>query len=177
MNQLELLGEFLSSNAAHPDAMGLSDLDGFLAGVVCCPEPLPVKEWLDHALGDMSGVPDSILRIVTGIFEENRDRLEVGLPLEPVFWQNKEGTVIAMDWCEGFMDAVALRPERWDSFSQTKTGSELMMPILVHMFDDDGNSLFGIPQEDLDTTLGAAAEAISVVVPAIFRHIRVITQN
>jgi hypothetical protein len=26
--------------------------------------------------------------------------------LEPVFWQSKEGHVIAMDWCEGFMDAL-----------------------------------------------------------------------
>lgn len=175
MNQHEHLDEFLSSDAAHPDSMGLSDLDGFLTGVACCPEPIPVKEWLDRALGDLTTVPDSVLSVVSLLFEKTRDRLEADEPLEPVFWQRLEGTVIAMDWCEGFMEAVALRPERWDALSQTKTGSELMFPILVHMLDDGGNSHFGIRQEELAATLDTAAEAISVVVPALYRQIRVIS--
>lgn len=82
-----------------------------------------------------------------------------------------------MDWCEGFMEAVKLRPEMWDVFSQTKTGSEMMMPILVHLFDEDGNSMLGIAQEELDAVLETAAEAIPVIVPAIYRQIRVVTQN
>ena len=82
-----------------------------------------------------------------------------------------------MDWCEGFMDAVKMRPERWDAFAQTDTGSKLMLPILVHMIDDKGNSQFGIPQEELSETLDTAAEAIPTVVPAIYRHIRMVTRN
>ena len=97
--------------------------------------------------------------------------------IEPVFWETQDGRTIAMDWCEGFMDAVKLRPERWDALTQTKAGSEMMMPILVHMFDDEGNSIFGLAQEELDGTLDAAADAIPIIVPAIYQQIRVVTRN
>lgn len=58
-----------------------------------------------------------------------------------------------------------------------KTGSEMMLPILVHMLDENGNSMFGIAQEDLDDTLDTAAEAIPAIVPAIYRQIRIVTRN
>jgi uncharacterized protein len=96
---------------------------------------------------------------------------------QPVFWESQDGSEIAMDWCEGFMEAVKLRPERWDVFSQTKTGSELRLPILVHWREEGGNSLFDIAQEDLDATLEAAVEAIPIIVPGIYRQIRVVTRN
>ncbi len=82
-----------------------------------------------------------------------------------------------MDWCEGFMDAVKMRPERWDAFIQTDRGSKLMLPILVHLIDDDGNSEMGIPQEELDATLDTAAETLPTAVPAIYHHIRAVTRN
>ena len=47
--------------------------------------------------------------------------------------------------------------------------AELMMPILVHMIDGNGNSMFGIPQEEIDEVLDDAAEVIAIMVPAIFR--------
>ena len=177
MDRLDKLDRYLRSKAAHPNSMGLSDMDGFLTGVLCSPEPIPVKEWLDFALGDMRQTPDDILGIVTGLYEVIRDRLEVDHIVEPVFWEKPDGSVIAMDWCEGFMDAVKLRPERWDAFAQTGTGSKLMVPILVHILDENGNSQFGIQQKELDETLNAAAEAIPMVVPEIFKQIKVVTTN
>ena len=98
-------------------------------------------------------------------------------PLDPLFWEKEDGTLIAMDWCEGFMRAVKMRPERWEAFAQTDTGAKLMLPILVHMIDDRGKSEMGVPQEELTSTLDAAAEAIPTVVPAIYQHIRMITRN
>lgn len=35
-----------------------------------------------------------------------------------------EGHSIAMDWCEGFMEAVKLRPEKWEAYSQSNEGSK-----------------------------------------------------
>ena len=43
------------------------------------------------------------------------------------------------------------------------------MPIMVHILDENGNSVLGIPQEDLDQTLGEAAEQIPEAVVAIHR--------
>ena len=177
MTDLELLDTYLSSDNSHPEAMAISDLDGFLTGIICGPEPIPEREWLNIALGDVDEVPDNVTAAVREMHRETLELLETEQELEPVFWESQDGTVIAMDWCEGFMDAVKLRPERWDVFAQTKNGAELMLPILIHLFDEDGNSLFGISEEELAATLDAASEAIPIVVPAIYRQIRVVTRN
>ncbi len=51
MTDLEALDAFLSSEMAPDDSMGLSDLDGFLTGIVCSPDLIPPSEWLPVALG------------------------------------------------------------------------------------------------------------------------------
>jgi uncharacterized protein len=43
-----------------------------------------------------------------------------------------------------------------------------MLPILIHMIDEKGNSMFGLAQEELDQALDQAAEAIPLAVPEIF---------
>lgn len=176
-SDIQLLDTYLSSDDAHADSFAISDLDGFATGIACCPENIGVKEWLDVAFGDADELPGVVMAAATRLLREIRENLEANGYIEPVFWEAQDGGTIAMDWCEGFMKAVRLRPERWDAFTQTKTGSELMMPILVHMFDDKGNSLFGIPQEEVDSTLNTAAEAIPIVVPAIYQQIRIVTRN
>jgi uncharacterized protein len=47
-----------------------------------------------------------------------------------------------------------------------------MMPILVHILDDNGNSPFEIPQEDLYQVLADAADAIPDAVVAIYEFWR-----
>ncbi len=79
-----------------------------------------------------------------------------------------------MDWCEGFMEAVKLNAALWDKLGQSTIGAKLMLPILVHMFDDSSNSLFGLAQEDIDQTLEAAADAIPQTVPSIYREMRML---
>ena len=100
------------------------------------------------------------------------DNIVAGLALddpevEPIFWEAKEGHVIAMDWCEGFMDAVALRPKEWLRLTESGTSGHLMTPILCHLIDENGNSVMGIKREDLFDALGQAAENIPDAVTAI----------
>ena len=74
--------------------------------------------------------------------------------VEPIFWQAKEGHLIAMDWCEGFMDAVALRPKEWLRLTESGTSCHLMTPILCHLIDENGNSVLGIQRARQDRTFG-----------------------
>src|SRR6476619_3287525 len=43
---LDALDDYLMSDHAPDDSMGLSDLDGFLTGIVVGPELIPASEWL-----------------------------------------------------------------------------------------------------------------------------------
>ena len=152
--------------------MGLSDLDGYLTGAICTPGiPLP-SACLTATLGDPARVPDDILDIVVKRYQAILDRLSSGRTLEPVFWQAPQGHVIAMDWCEGFMDAVKAQMEPWQAFMETDVGAHLMTPILAHLIDDKGNSRFGIRQEDLDAVLDMAAAKIPENVTEIFAALR-----
>jgi uncharacterized protein len=89
--------------------------------------------------------------------------------VEPIFWKAKEGHVIAMDWCEGFMQAVSLRPKQWLRLTESGTGGQLITQIMVHLLDDNGDSVMGIPQEKLDGTLAQAAEDIPKSVVSIYQ--------
>jgi uncharacterized protein len=87
----------------------------------------------------------------------------------PMFWETRDGYVMAMAWCEGFMQAVALRPKEWLPLTESGSHGSLMTPILCHLLDDDGNSVLGSPQDRLSDALDAAAEAIPAAVAGIHR--------
>jgi yecA family protein len=172
-NPLDTLDAYLSSDDCPEGAMALSDLDGFLTGIACAPVEIPRATWMKAALGKAEEVPAPVKEIVMARLDEVRAVLSKQDELiEPVFWQAKEGHVIAMDWCEGFMDAVMLAPDVWHAKAETPEGARLMVPILVHLFDDNGNSVFGLAQEEVDATLETAADAIPEVVPAIYALLR-----
>jgi uncharacterized protein len=171
---LEALDAYLSSNDSPENCMMLSDIDGFLHGVICSPVLVQSKEWIQVALGgDIKGVPTWVLTSLVNHYKGIADRLlSDPQAVDTIFLQAKEGHVIAMDWCEGFMQAVALRPKEWLRLTESGTDGHLVAPIMVHLLDDNGNSVMGIPQEELDQVLAEAADAIPDAVIDIFNYWR-----
>ena len=51
MIDLEKLSAYLMSEESPSHCMGLSDLDGFLTGVLCSPELIMPSEWLPLVWG------------------------------------------------------------------------------------------------------------------------------
>jgi uncharacterized protein len=169
MHDLDSLDAYLSSDESHEDCMMLSDLDGFLHGVACSPVAIPSKEWMPVAIGGSPDeVPDWVLQSIMLVYDSIIKGLNFDPPeVEPIFWQAKAGHVIAMDWCEGFMQAVSLRPKQWLRLTESGTGGQLITPIMVHLLDEDGNSVMGIPLAKLNDALAVAAEKIPTSVVAI----------
>ena len=172
MVDLEKLATYLSSDASADDRMLLSDFDGFLTGVICCPVLIKPSEWLPVALGGSpADVPAEIIEMIKQRYNEIVAAFNSTPPyLEPVFWHAKEGHVIAMDWCEGFMDAIKLRQDEWAEFQSTKQGKRWLKPIDDHLFDENFNSLSGVAEDKLDAHLDRAAEKIPETVPHIFSY-------
>ena len=159
---LEELDAYLISDDSPDGCMMLSDLDGFIHGIACSPVAIPADEWVFVAFG---GVPDGVPRQVLKTAVERYTEVCRGLAseppeLSPIFWQAKEGHIIAADWCEGFMQAVALRPKQWLRLTESGSHGFLKTPIMVHLRDGEGNSVLGVPREDLDEALKEAAEEI-----------------
>ena len=171
MSDLDQLDAYLSSDESPDDCMMLSDLDGFLHGVACSPVPIPIEEWMTVALGGVpEDLPNWVLESISVIFLSIIDGLAGDPPeVEPIFWETSEGQAIAMDWCEGFLQAVSLRRKEWLRLTESGVGGQFIAPIMVHLLDENGNSVMGIPQEDLDQTLDEATELIPESVVAIYR--------
>lgn len=169
---LERLDNFLSSDDSPKNSMMVSDLDGFLHGIICSPLIIPSEEWIPLALGAApADVPGWVLRDVDDLYRGILQGLMSVPPVvEPIFWLAREGHVIAMDWCEGFMQAVALRPKEWLRLTESGTDGHLITPIMVHLLDEQGNSVLGISQDKLDNALAEAANAIPAAVEEIFSY-------
>ena len=52
MPDIERLDAFLMSDDAPENCMQISDLDGFLTGILCSPELIPPREWFQIVWGD-----------------------------------------------------------------------------------------------------------------------------
>jgi len=135
---LKTIDLFLLSDRAPENSMGLSDLDGFLTGVVIGPKLIMPSVWLPEIWGNespnfkntkeaqtvMSAIMERYNEIIRG-FQETPPHFD------PVFWETKDGLIIAADWAEGFNDAIELHRSSWQSLYDDKRGLQLLNPIIV----------------------------------------------
>jgi uncharacterized protein len=104
------------------EPMLLSELDGFLTGVLLCPGAIPPAEWMRNVWGDDGGdVPpfDDPLDVqwfadaVMARYHEIARDLGRGKP-QPIFdVDERNGDVLWEVWIDGFAEAMELRPDAW----------------------------------------------------------------
>ena len=116
--------------------MDLSELDGFLAGLVAGPEIVPREELLAEVwdneepdygdAAEQDAVEQAILDRYTAI-EAGLDSTPLGYAA--ILWQDEAGTTVAEDWAAGFMQAVSLRAKSWQPALLDEDASMLLIPI------------------------------------------------
>lgn len=173
---LTVLERFLMSERAPAECMQLSDLDGFLTGIVIGPERIPPEEWLPLV---WNGVPEfetpAEAAKVTGIVLARHEEILWTLtqsPEEfaPIFWQDEDGEPMAVDWAEGFLEAIRLRPESWTPLFESKDHSVVVTPIAALWQDDDAQSDLDDAEEQ--RMQAEATDLVPAAVIAIFRYWR-----
>ncbi len=174
---LQALDQFLKSERSPPRSMMLSDLDGFLTGIAVGPELIRPSEWLAHIWGgegpEFTGLDEAnaILGTVLGRYNEILREVADDLP-EPVFWVDRDGTLIAIDWAEGFLHAIKLRIDAWRPLFTSSSEGELLLPILGLCGDATGDSLIALTPEAEDALLEQAADLIPGCIAGIARFWR-----
>jgi uncharacterized protein len=133
---LDALNEYLLSDDSPPDCMDLSQLDGFLAGVLVGPEMIVPSEFLPVVWGGAqpkfadAAEAETILGSILGRYNEILEGLDSEPPsYAPVFWQDQAGNRITEDWAVGFMQAVAMRSDSWEPALHDDETAVLLIPI------------------------------------------------
>lgn len=174
---LQVLGDYLLSDRAPENGLGLSDLDGFLTALIVGPELVQPGEWLPVVWGGEEPQfenLDEANAVISAIFSRNNQiirELEEG-DLGPLFWERPGGVVIAADWCEGFMDRVRLRLDSWQPLFQDEEGSKLIYPILALCSDENGSNLLGLDENAEEKVAKDAPDLIPACVLGIYEFWR-----
>lgn len=170
MVDLDPLAEFLTSDRAPEGSMDLSELDGFMAGIIAGPVPLSPETWLpvvwDDEDPDFAGVDEGALVMATiaGRYREIMEGLDADPPdYAPIFWEDVGGVMITEDWAAGFMQAVALHPRAWAPVLKQDAVASLLIPIAavagLALPSDVGGDL-DIPDVMLDRMIADAEEVL-----------------
>jgi uncharacterized protein len=105
-------------------AMVLEELDGFIAGLLVCPEPIPPGEWFARAVGltkSKSGPLRDLAHAneILGLVMDYYNDVALTLARRPERYQPRfpidarNGDVIWELWLEGFTAAADLRRDAW----------------------------------------------------------------
>ncbi|HEY3778040.1 MAG TPA: UPF0149 family protein [Rhizomicrobium sp.] len=161
---LEALDAFLMSDRSPPECMMLSDLDGFLAAIAAGPELIMPSEWLPAIFGgEMPEFADEQeAKMVIGTIMSRSLQIAAAIRdggFEPILWKKKDGTVIAMDWAEGFAAGMGLRPDAWRPLLESEWAL-LLTPIIL-LCEPDAASELGLNQEDQNRMLAEAPAALT----------------
>jgi uncharacterized protein len=162
--------------------MDLSELDGFLAGLVAGPEVVPREEWLaevwdnedpDYAdAGEQAAVEAAIFERYAAI-EAGLDATQ--LHYTAILWQDESGTTIAEDWAAGFMQAVSLRSDAWQPALADEDASVLLIPIasLAGMtLSESERGGDGLPEDAMDSLMQDSEQVLPVCVLGLRRFWR-----
>jgi len=120
--ELRQLDDFLLSEAVGEETMLLSQLDGFLTGLVVSPDMVTPGEWLPVVWGDDGPVfederqAQTILDLIMGHYNDIIRHLDQGA-CRPLYDVDNDDSVFWETWIEGYWEAVLLRPEGWLEFT------------------------------------------------------------
>ncbi len=123
--EIDRLEELLSDIEVMPDAMCASELDGYVAGLLLCPEMIMPSEWLPEVWG-LDGEPEfaSIEQAeeTIGAVMAHYNRVAENLasrrkPYEIVLEQAEGDDQPFWEfWIAGFYHAMRLRPDAWEAY-------------------------------------------------------------
>jgi uncharacterized protein len=174
---LETLDRFLMSDRSPPNSMMLSDLDGFLTGVVVGPELVLPSEWLPVIWGGEAlefadaNEAKTILGAIMGRYNEITRQIAADT-FAPIFWADRNGTLIAADWAEGFLQAIMLRADAWGPLFKSKRDGQLLLPILALCGDENGESMLGLSPDEEDRVMEEMTDFVPDCVTAIANYWR-----
>jgi len=152
----------------HDDAMMLEELDGFIAGVLVCPEMIPPSVWLpcvwdregDPAFEDLAHANE-----VLGLIMEHYNDVALTLFERPQGYaplfaiDERNGDILWELWIAGFDRAAKLRPDAWLPLMADRRAAEAWRGLMTLVAIDRHESR--LPAAQIEALRNIAPEKIA----------------
>jgi uncharacterized protein len=168
--RLKLLEKKLASLPIESDAMLVSELDGFLAGILVCPDLIMPSEWLPLVWGsDEDEAPvfenarqaDQLIGLVMEHYNTTAQDLQSGR-YAPVFEVDARHDETLWElWIEGFGTAMQLRPDSWAAILQSDEEARTALSGLM-MLIDIAQAESNLPEQKVQELTEMAPDLIPV---------------
>jgi uncharacterized protein len=159
-------------------AMVLEELDGFMAGLLVCPERIPPGEWFARVVGLSKGRPspfldldhaNDVLELVMAYYDEVAVTLaQHPERYRPRFSADNDGDELWALWVDGFAAAKNLRNPAFETYLEVEgevATAAMGMTALIDATRDDEPD----PVDDANLG-GGAAQTIRDAVLTLHRH-------
>jgi uncharacterized protein len=159
------------------DAMLLSELDGFIAGLIVGPELIMPSEWLAAVWGSDEPMfeDETQVQTVIGLIMEHYNNtirdIERG-KYRPLYdADTMDESIMWETWIEGFWRAVQLRPDEWLDFSADGNPDlQKEIFILTRLYEIASTPTKDLAPLEIDTDLSKhAPDLIPVAVEALHK--------
>lgn len=170
---LDFLDDFLLSDRVSEDAMTLSELDGFLAGIAIGPASVEPEEWLPIVWGDGSE-PDfadeaqmaAVLGAIVGLYNDVVSQIAERTYI-PILWTDTDGGPLPEGWAHAFLEAVGLRVDAWRPLLESERDGFILTPIYAFCTEDGKPVLADMTKQERETIRLNASDMIADAVLAV----------
>lgn len=159
--EIDHLEELLSNIEVMPDAMCASELDGYVAGLLLCPEMIMPGEWLSEvwaldgepSFESMEQAQKTIGAVMAHYNRVAQNLASRTLPYEIILERpSKDEEPFWGFWIAGFEQAMQLRPKAWLAYlnaDDTEVEAAFSVMCALLEIERDDSSLPADKQEDL----------------------------
>ena len=178
--RLDRLSELLHALPVDNFSMTLSELDGYVTGILACPEMIPPSEWLPDVWGetgeaqfaDQKAAEETIGAVMTH-YNSVAEAMTRSLWIEPVYAVDPNSDETLWEpWVDGFTRAMRLRPDAWETLLDRADDETRTTMIFLMALQDiyTGNSKF--TDEEIDEIDIEAPDQIPNCVATILHQSR-----
>ena len=177
---LDHLSQLLHALPTQNMPMTLSELDGYVTGVLVCPDMISPSEWLPHVWGETGDaafadqqMAEETIGAVMAHCNSVAEAITRRLWVKPIYEIDPNSDETMWEpWIDGFTRAMGLRPDAWSNLLDTADEETQATLIFMMALQDiyTGNSKF--TEEEIDEIDLEAPDLIPNYVATILHQSR-----
>jgi uncharacterized protein len=175
--EIEYLEDLLASPVFTKQAMGLDEMQGFLAAVISGPELIAPALWMPAILGNPQYASPEQEMEVTGMITRFYNEIAadlVGGESLGLLLEREEGAEESdfdyTTWCQAYLDGVDFSATPWEEAGDAEEVNEMLFPIALLAGEIEPKILKQIKPRDMAQLLVECREDLPLMVIEIYQY-------